>query len=178
MLPRRLTLIIVITLAAFSIGCASLAAPTATPAPPTPNIEATVKARVQNTLAAMPPTPTPGPMFTPSQAIAIVQQYLKSKTYVKYSSPFLGLPQTRSVHQCRVLEDADWQAVHQRGTWIVTREMDWGEYAASPARAPSGGIGPSARADVQVDEWTLNEHTRVVKRLGADSEPFASSGDC
>ena len=51
---------------------------------PPPNIDATVAARVQATLQMM-PTPTQGPVLTSAEAIAIVQGYLESKTYVTYS---------------------------------------------------------------------------------------------
>ena len=138
-----------------------------------PNIEATVEARVQATLTAR---PTPGPMFTPSQAIAVVQQYLRTKTWVWISHPSQGLPQSSEVRQCQVLEAAEWRSVHQKGTWVVTREMDWGAHYA--ALKEQLGIS-NLRHDTgtQIDEWALDEHTRLVKRLGPEST-FAYRKDC
>ena len=174
MLSRRLTPIII--LAALSIGCASLAAPTATPVPstsiPPPNIEATVEARVQAALAAM-PTSTPGPMFAPSQAIAIVQQYLGTKTYVRYSGRAQIVqgeyrPQNREVRQCQVIENADWRAGYQNGIWVVIREWERKE-----------GISPGNYAiRPQTDKWSLEEPTRVVKRLGVDANSPARIREC
>jgi hypothetical protein len=127
----------------------------------------------------MMPTPTQGPVLTSAEAIAIVQGYLESKTYVYYSGGFLT-PQIQSVAKCDVWTAADWQAVWNAGTWVVTREMDWDAYRAKDENRHFdewANYPGSPFRGVNVDEWSLNERTRLVKKLNEVS-PFASDREC
>lgn len=120
------------------------------------------------------PTATTGPLFTQSEAIALVQQYLRMKTYTTWSSPLAEGQQYSEVRQCEVWntsEFAYWEAVHQQGTWVVTRTFDWKRYHTYLRELLGNrfffGTGR------QVDMWALDEHTRLVERLGPDNVSYA-----
>ena len=134
---------IFILLAISFVGCSLQSTPSATP-----NIEATVVARVLAILETT-PTPPPGPMFTPSEAVSVVQQYLRTKTYVRYGSPFgPSIIQPREVRHCDVKASAEWQAIYKRDSWIITRTIVRGSSLAEA-----------------MDEWSLDEPTRLVSKL-------------
>jgi hypothetical protein len=150
----------------------------------TPDIDAAVEAPVKATLVPAPapvqvrPTPTPATIFTPSEAIAIIQQYLGTKTYTQYSTPRtdpsgrLG-PQLREQRPCIVFKEADWQAEYQEHGfyWIVTREIDWdAHWDAIFERLGTTQFRASFKNGVQVDMWTLNERTRIVEWVGPEGQ--------
>lgn len=132
------------------------------------------------------PTATTGPLFTQSEAISLVQGYLRTKTYKDYHSVYsterFGSPsryegQSSEVHQCAVGDGewADWKAVYQQGTWVVTRKIDLKAREAYLKDLLRMDLPPYLLSNegTQVDEWAFGEHTRLVKRLGPDNVSYA-----
>lgn len=131
-------------------------------------------------------TATTGPLFTQSEAISLVQGYLRTKTYTVYYSVYsterFGSPsryegQRSEVRQCAVGDGewADWKAVYQQGTWVVTREIDLKAREAYLEDLLGMNLPPymSSDEETQVDMWALDEHTRLVERLVPDNVSYA-----
>jgi len=116
------------------------------------------------------PTPIPtarSPYFTPDEAIALVQDKLKTWTYTttRYGEPVRGFGglATTVVIQCEVWPEApwaNWTAVYADGEWAVTRAIFWAEFKRQNPEWANTGY--RFREGFEVAEWTLNERTRIV----------------